>query len=475
MSRFLRVTVLGLILIAHAVVAHEHHDEVSDEEASKPVDTILWLHMFLQALVWGIMFPIGMVLGLTRSRWHVPLQATGYALTAGGYILGHAHKGRQFLPSAHGKFATILFVPITAQLVIGIYLKLHIHEKSIRPYFVVLHGVIGKLYPIFGWTQALFGVLAFKGYCQCLAHYIMGSGFIAYAVIMTIILVVGEQWVRRSGRSPEFFDSWVITAWTKVNTFTEHHGGAWSAKDMQHTILGVLWWTGGMLGVYLSRNNQRNVVPALILFLTGWGMSEHAQALMISTKVHAMFGHTLMLAGVTRTLEVCYFAPSYASDHTDDDTTSEHTLADGTNARNTSSVKAAASRSFRYLTPFLLTAAGLLFMSATDEELEYVQEIHMDHVTYILTVFSTAFLVYTFIVVLINLYTTTGRNASNSNSKVVGDGNIEMVTPGGRSKWYSRVPTQGGSVSGVRAHTQPTHVLGDDEEEEDMMAPQLRI
>ena len=53
--------------------------------------------------------------------------------------------------------------------------------------------------------------LCFPG--QCLAHYIMGSGFIAYAVLMTIIMLVGEQWMRRSGRSPEFYDSWVITLW----------------------------------------------------------------------------------------------------------------------------------------------------------------------------------------------------------------------------------------------------------------------
>ena len=120
----------------------------------------------------------------------------------------------------------------------------------------------------------------------------MGSGFVAYATIMTIILLVGEQWVRRSGRSPEWWDSWcvvlsawllrplissstrVITLWVyhlthtnfaplmslpfinrelvrkvfqylnllliliaTVNTFTEHHGGGWSFKDMQHTFV----------------------------------------------------------------------------------------------------------------------------------------------------------------------------------------------------------------------------------------------
>lgn len=38
----------------------------------------------------------------------------------------------------------------------------------------------------------------------------------------------------------------------------------------------------------------------------------------------------------------------------------------------------------------LLVAAGLLFMSATDEELQYVHEGGMDHVTYILIMFRYA-------------------------------------------------------------------------------------
>jgi predicted permease len=107
---------------------------------------------------------------------------------------------------------------------------------------VIIHGIIGKIYPILGWTQMLLGFLTFRGYCrednlgkffssmihlslnlylpfliinkfetgQCLAHYFMGSGFIAYATISTIILLVGEQWVRRSGRSPELWDSWCV-------------------------------------------------------------------------------------------------------------------------------------------------------------------------------------------------------------------------------------------------------------------------
>jgi len=54
------------------VVAHGNHEEIEAQNA--PVDALLWIHIFLQASVWGILFPAGMVLGMTRSRWHVPLQ-----------------------------------------------------------------------------------------------------------------------------------------------------------------------------------------------------------------------------------------------------------------------------------------------------------------------------------------------------------------------------------------------------------------
>ncbi|KAJ7813154.1 hypothetical protein B0H14DRAFT_2854861 [Mycena olivaceomarginata] len=449
------LTLISLLVSIDFVRGHEHHDELTEAEANLPTDTILWIHIFLQAAVWGVLFPIGMVLGISRSRWHVPLQSVGFLLTAGGYILGHSHGGRQFLPSAHGTFA-----------------------ESIRPWAVRLHGVVGKAYPVLGWTQMLFGAIAYRGYCrgddlgQCLAHYIMGSGFIAYGVIMAIMLLVGEAWVRRSGRSPEWWDSWVIMLWGIVNTFTEHRGNTWSVKDMQHTILGVLWWAGGLLGILLARNNKVFILVVLLLegnlshhaalILTGWAMSEHAQHLMISTKVHAMFGYTVMLAGLTRIMEVCFFsAPTKAADIVDDDDTSDHTLAEPSPryptryvAREASadSGQIAAAKAFRHLPAFLLVASGVLFMSGTDEELKFVHDNEMDHVTYILIMFSIAFFLYALIVYVIHLYATTGRNAP---AKEDSRNNIAM-TP--RNKWYSRVPN-------AESPGGPLHVIGEDEEE----------
>ncbi|KAI0065516.1 hypothetical protein BV25DRAFT_1821953 [Artomyces pyxidatus] len=415
--------------------------------------------MFLQAAIWGILFPVGMVLGMTRSRWHVPLQSAGFALTLGGYILGHAHKGRQFKASAHGTFADIIFIPIVLQIVLGIYLKLHIHERTLRPYAVRAHGIVGKAYPVIGWVQMLFGAIAFRGYCrgdhlgQCLAHYIMGGGFIAYGIIMAILLLVGEMWIRRSGRSPEWWDSWIILLWGIVNTFTEHRGMVWSVKDMQHTILGILWWCGGILGVYLARNNQRTVVPAVIIILTGYAMSDHAQQLMISTKVHSVFGYTLMLAGLARIIEVCFVVPSFApvgiTEGVEDDR-SDHTLADGGHEA------APKGKAFRHLTPFLLVSAGLLFMSGTDEELEFVHENGMDHVTYLLIMFSIAFLLYTHILFLINLYATSGRNAPDADPHIKdASGAIELATPT-TGRWTGYAPVRNEPVA---------HVIGDDEED----------
>ena len=73
---------LLLCLAVTPALAHEHDEDISEEELNAPVDAVLWIHMFLQATVWGILFPTGMVLGLSRSRWHVPLQVRAEARIA---------------------------------------------------------------------------------------------------------------------------------------------------------------------------------------------------------------------------------------------------------------------------------------------------------------------------------------------------------------------------------------------------------
>lgn len=103
--------------------------------------------------------------------------------------MGHHHGGRQFPATAHGTMAKIIAWIMGAQAVLGIYLKSHVHEgRRARRLAVIAHGVLGKAFPIIGWTQMLLGVVTALGYCmggklgQCLAHYIMGSAFVSHTI-----------------------------------------------------------------------------------------------------------------------------------------------------------------------------------------------------------------------------------------------------------------------------------------------------
>lgn len=231
------------------------------------------------------------------------------------------HGGREFLPTnVHSRFADILYLLMFAQIILGVYLKLHLEKGihgRIRPVIRLLHGVNGKAFPLLSWVQMLFGGITTLGFCQgdhlgqCLAHFIMGSAFIAYGVLLTILLLVGQLWLKRTGRSQEFFDSVVIAAWGCVNTFTEHRWGtAWVKNDWQHTTMGIIWWCAGLAGVWLSRTRdgrpQRNFIPGFVILLTGWAMSAHPQDLMISAMTHKIFGYTLMAAGLTRIIEIAF-------------------------------------------------------------------------------------------------------------------------------------------------------------------------
>jgi len=169
---------------------------------------------------------------VSKSRWHVPVQVFSSVVAVLGYVLGHKHGGRQFVSSnVHAGFAAPLMFILAAQVVLGVYLKLHLEKglhRRIRPVARLAHSINGKAFAVVSWTQMLFGGITALGFCQgdhlgqCLAHFIMGSAFIAYGILLTILLLVGQVWLRRTGRSQEFFDSCVIAAWGCVNTFTEH-------------------------------------------------------------------------------------------------------------------------------------------------------------------------------------------------------------------------------------------------------------
>lgn len=244
------------------------------------------------------------------------------------YFLGHLHKGRAFVKNVHAGFSNWLILILAIQIVFGICLKFHITKgfyRKIRKVAAVGHGILGKLLPVLTWVQMVFGGITALGFCrddhfgQCLAHFIMGSSFIGWGILLIIVMLVGQGWLKRTGYSQEFFDSLFIATWGCVNTFTEHRwGGAWVENDIQHTTMGVIWWCAGLAGVWLSRKRdgepKRNFIPGFVIFITGWAMSAHPQHLQLSTMVHTVFGYTLMAAGFSRIIDISLYANTVSED-----------------------------------------------------------------------------------------------------------------------------------------------------------------
>lgn len=360
-----------------------------------PIDGVLWLHILIMMFTFGILFPVGMVLGLSKNRWHVPVQILGGCLAITGYFVGHHHKGRQFSgDNVHSKFGGWVMLMALCQIVVGVLLKLHRTQGflgRIRKLLVKVHLTVAILFPVVSWVQIGFGAITVEGFChadhlgQCLAHGIMGSAFIGYGYILAVMLYFGDGVLSRQGRSQEFYDSCMITAWGIVNTFTEHRWGqSWSHGDYQHTSMGIIWWCAGMVGIVLSRNwatgePRRNHVPALVLVFTGWAMSEHTQHLMISTKVHAFFGMALMAAGLSRVIEISFVLKDAPSD-----------------SQNI--------RAFQHLPPLLLVESGICFIGANEEQLELLHNVGIMHSSYLLVITSCAFLLYLLIISLISFY-----------------------------------------------------------------------
>ncbi|QIW98447.1 hypothetical protein AMS68_003965 [Peltaster fructicola] len=400
-----RPTVILITLLSSLLAVHAHggHEDIPEGEiiSAEPMGSTMWTHIFIQSAAWGVIFPLGMVLGLVRSRFHVPVQVLGTALATVGYFLGHLHGGREYGANAHAQFANWLMLLLIIQVVMGGYLRLHLEKGflgRVRPYQVKAHLILGAIIPVAAWAQMLFGGIASQGFCQgehvgqCAAHFIMGSAFIAYGIVLTILLHLGQQALKNSGRSQEFFDSVVISVWGCINTFTEHRwGGPWVRNDLQHTSMGIIWWAAGLVGVWLSRDRQgrprRNLIPGIVIMLTGWAFGGHPQDLEISTHVHAIFGYTLMLAGFTRIIEISFILK---------DKPTLDVYADGTGDEEINS--------FQYLPPFLLYASGFLFMGATEEQMHLLAQNNVTHVSYILILYSISFLLFLFVLMMIHLY-----------------------------------------------------------------------
>ncbi|KAK3906242.1 hypothetical protein C8A05DRAFT_11981 [Staphylotrichum tortipilum] len=237
---------------------------------------------------------------------------------------------------------------------------------------VLAYNIIDRTILILGFIALCTGVIAFGRFFEGnevfsgLAHWIKGGVFF-WLGILTLGRWAGSfgdlGWAwnirpKQPGQkwrpSAEFVESALIFFYGSTNIFLEHlggWGGEWSATDLEHISITILFIGGGLCGMLIesvkirdllnytvdeaakplpgghpyssssnnsnSNNNREedatlrepesysfstNPIPALVILLLGIMMSSHTQASMVSSMVHKQWGTLLSGASFARGL-----------------------------------------------------------------------------------------------------------------------------------------------------------------------------
>ncbi|KAI8939750.1 hypothetical protein NX059_003495 [Plenodomus lindquistii] len=199
----------------------------------------------------------------------------------------------------------------------------------------IVYGGIGR-------GDAVFNVLA---------HYVKGGIFFLYGLLtlgrwVGAFADFGWAWNVKPARdsfdgrrwtmpSAEFVESFVIWLYGATNVFLEHlaaWGDEWTAQDLEHVSISVMFFGGGLLGMIVESRKMRdmlnytvtsskdiypsddhwqqprqypfsmNPMPALIIMLLGKMMSSHHQSSMLSAMIHGQWGSMFMGFSLARCL-----------------------------------------------------------------------------------------------------------------------------------------------------------------------------
>ncbi|KAF9815563.1 hypothetical protein IEO21_04563 [Rhodonia placenta] len=202
-----------------------------------------------------------------------------------------------------------------------------------------------------GFMQLLTGIVTYTGGCRqnyingCLAHLIKGGifwcyGLVTFARFLGSFSELGWAWNRApSGNhvSAEFVESAVIFVYGITNTWMERFGAnpgdPYTAKQVQHISIAVMFWFAGLVGMGIESKTVRrwlasgstaavpqsareqeavaeppsygasfNPFPALCIGITGAAMSAHAQTYLFQVQIHMLWGYLLSGFAVLRCL-----------------------------------------------------------------------------------------------------------------------------------------------------------------------------
>ncbi|RAL03792.1 Ytp1 family protein [Aspergillus ibericus CBS 121593] len=234
----------------------------------------------------------------------------------------------------------------------------------------IIYAIIDRIILPFGFIALTTGGVTYGGLMRAsevfngLAHFIKGGIFFWYGILTLGRMLgcwadLGWAWnVKPSSAivgkwkaripSGEFVESFVIFLYGITNVFLEHlagWGGAWTATDLEHVSISIMFFGGGLCGMLFESKRVRgwlnstvlqypshmsahtstdtawqlpdtqgvslNPMPALIILLLGMMMGSHHQTSMVSTMVHKQWGNLLVGFSLARgmTYVIMYLKP----------------------------------------------------------------------------------------------------------------------------------------------------------------------
>ncbi|PCH41301.1 hypothetical protein WOLCODRAFT_137309 [Wolfiporia cocos MD-104 SS10] len=205
-----------------------------------------------------------------------------------------------------------------------------------------------------GFMQVLTGIVTYTGGCRqnyingCLAHLIKGGifwcyGLVTFARYLGSFSELGWAWNQAPSAkgypSAEMVESIVIFVYGITNTWMErfgaHPGDPYTAKQVQHISIAVMFWFAGLVGIAIESKRVRrwlaagstavvqadnpharhtgvtepasyrasfNPFPAVCIGVTGAAMSAHAQTYLFQVQIHMLWGYLLSAFAVLRCL-----------------------------------------------------------------------------------------------------------------------------------------------------------------------------
>ncbi|KOS39918.1 hypothetical protein ACN38_g9234 [Penicillium nordicum] len=229
----------------------------------------------------------------------------------------------------------------------------------------VVYNIVDRVILPFGFAAIASGAVTYGGIMRSrdvfngLAHFIKGGIFFWYGILTLGRYIgcwadLGWAWNKKPSAaivgwkakvpSGEATESFVIFLYGASNVFLEHLSGAgkpWSARDLEHVSISILFFGGGLAGMLFesscirdwvnntilqtpahatsdeawtpprSQGISLNPMPALVIMLLGMMMGSHHQDSMTSTMVHKQWGNMLVGFALARgmTYVMLYLKP----------------------------------------------------------------------------------------------------------------------------------------------------------------------